>query len=1026
MFTFAIVLNHNFNQFMKKKLVFILMSLLFVVGAYAQRMVTVQGVVTDATFKEPVIGANIVVKGTTLGTICDVDGKYVLENVPADGTLVFSFIGMKTVEVKVDGKTTVNVELSDDVQKLEDVVVIGYGTSKAKDLTAPISVVKSDQIASQATTSPMSALQGKVPGMNVVSSGAPGSGPKVTIRGLGSFGDTSPLYVVDGMFYDNINFLNNSDIQEISVLKDASAAAIYGVRAANGVVIITTKKGKRNTKARITYNGYVGVQTATNVLDMANSHEYATLVLEANRQAYEPLVKASIEKFGGNYDSLTFGADTDWYDELLRPALMTNHGVDIAGGSEKATYAVGVNYLYQNGIMDTRNSYNRLNFRANFDFEATDWLKVGSNIVISNSEQYNAENSAWLAAYNMPSLIPVYDYSRSDDEAFPEKFASPQQIGLTNNFSNPVAIAKYNNNSLNENFQVMANFFAELNLIPNKLKFKTSYSQDFSLIRGRVYVQPYLVSSLQQNSESRLTKTDTNYYNYIWDNTLTYTDSWGSHNLNVLLGQSARQEQMRKLEGKATNVPGDYDEYLYLTQGNATGREVSDDGSCYRGLSYFARASYDYAGKYLLSLTMRADGSSKYQNKWGYFPSVGAAWVMSDEDFFKKQEVIDYMKVRASWGQLGNDHVSASDGFASIVTGTSASGVFGNTTLPGFQNTSYFSWLGWEKVEEFNVGVNFAVLDSRLNVDVDYYNRMTKNAVISTTLPFSTQTLAGNNGEIENSGVDIQLNWCDKIGKDFSYYAGVNLSTLRNRVKSLNGAPYIYGGSAESRTINLVGEEMQSYYGYKVLGVYQNQAQIDADPIAKANGLEPGDFIYEDINNDQVIDDKDRQILGSNIPRLTYSFNLGFQYKNLEFSLSTFGQAGNEIYNRKRAVRYTQANFNFDKDFYDNRWTGEGSTNTYPSAKGMLKAWNNSHTNSFFVEKGNFFRIQNIMLAYNFRNIRMGGYTLPGVKLSLTADRPFTYFTSNGFTPEISQNFGWDEGVYPLAATYTFGLTIDF
>ena len=538
--------------------------------------------------------------------------------------------------------------------------------------------------------------------------------------------------------------------------------------------------------------------------------------------------------------------------------------------------------------------------------------------------------------------------------------------------------------------------------------------------------RPYLVSSLQQNSESRLTKTDTNYYNYIWDNTLTYTDSWGSHNLNVLLGQSARQEQMRKLEGKATNVPGDYDEYLYLTQGNATGREVSDDGSCYRGLSYFARASYDYAGKYLLSLTMRADGSSKYQNKWGYFPSVGAAWVMSDEDFFKKQEVIDYMKVRASWGQLGNDHVSASDGFASIVTGTSASGVFGNTTLPGFQNTSYFSWLGWEKVEEFNVGVNFAVLDSRLNVDVDYYNRMTKNAVISTTLPFSTQTLAGNNGEIENSGVDIQLNWSDKIGKDFSYYAGVNLSTLRNRVKSLNGAPYIYGGSAESRTINLVGEEMQSYYGYKVLGVYQNQAQIDADPIAKANGLEPGDFIYEDINNDQVIDDKDRQILGSNIPRLTYSFNLGFQYKNLEFSLSTFGQAGNEIYNRKRAVRYTQANFNFDKDFYDNRWTGEGSTNTYPSAKGMLKAWNNSHTNSFFVEKGNFFRIQNIMLAYNFRNIRMGGYTLPGVKLSLTADRPFTYFTSNGFTPEISQNFGWDEGVYPLAATYTFGLTIDF
>ena len=1015
---------------MKKQILTFLLVFLLPAIAFAQATKTVKGTVVDKD-NMPVIGATVRVVGTNIVTATDFDGNYVLSNVPEDATITYTYIGMSTQEVKVAGQSQINVTMAEDAQNLEEVVVIGYGSAKAKDLTAPIAVVKGDDIASIATSSPMAALQGSVPGLSITRSNAPGASPTVKIRGVGSFSNnSSPLYVVDGMFYDNIDFLNNADIEEMSILKDASAAAIYGVRAANGVIIVTTKKGAKNRPAKVTYDGYVGIQNAVNVLDMANSQEYGIMMMEADYDTYNSYFKNSIDKFGGSYadpdfHNWTYGADTNWYDELLRTAIITNHSLNISGGSEKASYAVGLNYLYQDGIMDTdNNDFKRLNLRAQIDYDAYDWLKVGANVVVSNATQNSPNLNAWQLAFNMPGIIPVY--SDANTQAFPEKFASPQQIGLTNNFSNPVAIAKYNNNSLNENFQVMANFFAELNLIPNKLKFKTSYSQDFSLIRGRVYVQPYLVSSLQQNSESRLTKTDTNYYNYIWDNTLTYTDSWGSHNLNVLLGQSARQEQMRKLEGKATNVPGDYDEYLYLTQGNATGREVSDDGSCYRGLSYFARASYDYAGKYLLSLTMRADGSSKYQNKWGYFPSVGAAWVMSDEDFFKKQEVIDYMKVRASWGQLGNDHVSASDGFASIVTGTSASGVFGNTTLPGFQNTSYFSWLGWEKVEEFNVGVNFAVLDSRLNVDVDYYNRMTKNAVISTTLPFSTQTLAGNNGEIENSGVDIQLNWSDKIGKDFSYYAGVNLSTLRNRVKSLNGAPYIYGGSAESRTINLVGEEMQSYYGYKVLGVYQNQAQIDADPIAKANGLEPGDFIYEDINNDQVIDDKDRQILGSNIPRLTYSFNLGFQYKNLEFSLSTFGQAGNEIYNRKRAVRYTQANFNFDKDFYDNRWTGEGSTNTYPSAKGMLKAWNNSHTNSFFVEKGNFFRIQNIMLAYNFRNIRMGGYTLPGVKLSLTADRPFTYFTSNGFTPEISQNFGWDEGVYPLAATYTFGLTIDF
>ena len=1003
---------------------------LAVIPVVAQTDLHVTGKVIDGSGIE-VIGASVVVKGTTNGSVTGVDGTFSISVPSEKSVLQISFIGYESQEIIVGKRRTFEITLLENSQMLEDVVVVAYGTQSKATLTGSLVSADTKKLAKAPVASITNVLAGSLPGVSSVqTTGQPGQdAADIKIRGVGSLTSSNPLVLVDGVERE-FSQIDPNEIENFSVLKDASATAVFGVRGANGVILITTKRGTIG-KPTISFSSLTGLQQPMNYVEQTGSYEFARFWNikmrndgETDRKKY--FTREDIEAFRTGSDPIMH-PNSDWRKMVFNKFfLQTKNNINISGGTDNLRYFVSLGYLYQNGIMDTRNNYNRLNFRANFDFEATDWLKVGSNIVISNSEQYNPENSAWLAAYNMPSLMPVYDYTRSDDEAFPEKFASPQQIGLTNNFSNPVAIAKYNNNSLNETFQVMANFFAELSLIPNKLKFKTSYSQDFSLIRGRVYVQPYLVSSLQQNSESRLTKTDTNYYNYIWDNTLTYTDSWGSHNLNVLLGQSARQEQMRKLEGKASNVPGDYDEYLYLTQGNSTGREVSDDGSCYRGLSYFARASYDYAGKYLLSLTMRADGSSKYQNKWGYFPSVGAAWVMSDENFFKKQHAIDYLKVRASWGQLGNDHVSASDGFASITTGTSASGVFGNTTLPGFQNTSYFSWLGWEKVEEFNAGVNFALLDSRLNVDVDYYNRITKNAVISTTLPFSTQTLAGNNGEIRNSGFDIQLNWSDKIGKDFSYYAGMNLSTLRNRVKSLNGAPYIYGGSAESRTINLVGEEMQSYYGYKVLGVYQNQAQIDADPIAKANGLEPGDFIYEDVNNDQVIDDKDRQILGSNIPTLTYSFNLGFQYKNLEFSLSTFGQAGNEIYNRKRAVRYTQANFNFDKDFYDNRWTGEGSTNSYPSAKGMLKAWNNSHTNSFFVEKGNFFRIQNIMLAYNFRNIRMGSYTLPGVKVSLTADRPFTYFTSNGFTPEISQSYGWDEGVYPLAATYTFGLTIDF
>ena len=845
---------------------------------------TVKGVVLDQS-NQPVIGASVQVNGTTTGAVTDFDGNYELKNVPDNAVITFSYIGMKTKEVKATD-TTINVTLEDDLQKLDEVVVIGYGAAKAKDLTSPITVVKGEELLSVPATSPMAAMQGKVAGVNVVNSGTPGSGPRVSIRGTGSFTNSSPLYVVDGMFYDDINFLNNSDIQEMSVLKDASAAAIYGVRAANGVVIITTKKGKRNQNAKITYNGYVGVQSATNVLKMANSQQYATMLLEANYDAYVSTMKASIDRYGGSYadadfHNWTYGANTDWYNELLRKAVITNHSLGISGGSEKAVYSLGVSYLYQDGIMDADNNYKRMNFRAAVDYDATSWLKVGFNGVFSNSTQILPNNSAWKEAFNAPSIYPVYDENNA--EASPEKFASPASVGFTSNFYNPVATAQYNN-SRNENYQVLSNFYAQFNILPEKLNFKTSYSYDYTGTRGRTYIKPYYVSSWQQKSVSELTKSTTNYYNYIWDNTLTYNDRFGDHKVGAMLGYSMRQQQYRYLWGKASNVPEGKDEYLYLSQGDADGVTLGDDGYCYRGQSYFARLNYDYAGKYLLMFTMRADGSSKYQEKWGYFPSVGAAWVMSQESFMQDQKVLDYLKLRASWGRLGNDHVAASDGFASISTGNSASGVFGNTTIPGFQNTSYFSYLKWELVDETNVGVNFSTLNNRLNVDLDWYYRMTKRAVISPRLPFSNDVLAGNYGEILNTGFDISANWSDRIGNDFKYSIGLNLSFLKNEVKDLGGTDYVKGG----KTINMVGEEMNSFYGFKVVGVYQNDAECAADPVAVANGLVPGDFKYEDVNKDGVIDGNDRQTLGAYIPNLTYGLNFGLSWKNLDFELTTY------------------------------------------------------------------------------------------------------------------------------------------
>lgn len=550
---------------MRRQTLFLLFMILFSLPltVLAQGTKTVKGTVVDQN-NEPIIGATVVVKGSTIGAATDLDGNYVLNGVPEDATLVFNYLGMLPQEISAAGQSVINVKLREDAQLLEEVVVIGYGSAKAKDLTAPIDVVKEKELINVPTSSPMAALQGKVPGVNIINSGTPGEGPKVTIRGMGSFGDTSPLYVVDGMFYDNINFLNNSDIQDMTILKDASASAIYGVRAANGVVIITTKKGSRNQDAKITYNGYVGIQKATNLLEMCNSHEYATMMLEANPEAYRSIFEKSVAEFGGNMENLQFNADTNWYDELLRTAMMTNHSLNISGGTEKATYSAGMSYLAQDGIMDVENYYRRLNFRAALDYEARKWLKVGFNGVFSNSQQQLPKNAAWQQAYNTPSIIPVYD-DRRDDAVFPKKYTSPEQVGLTNNFNNPVATANYYDNR-NETYQVLTNFYAQLNLIPDKLNIRSSYSYDYSMIRGSEFTPTYYVGTNQKKEVTELTKKNTNYYKYIWDNVATYTDKWGKHSFTGMLGASMRQEQYRLLEGTATNVPEGEDVWKYIAR----------------------------------------------------------------------------------------------------------------------------------------------------------------------------------------------------------------------------------------------------------------------------------------------------------------------------------------------------------------------------------------------------------------------------------------------------------------------------
>lgn len=925
----------------------------------------VKGTVVDKV-NQPVIGASVHVNGTNLGTMTDVDGNFTISNAPDNAVLTFSYVGMVSKTVKAaDGQ--MKIELADDVQNLEEVVVIGYGAAKAKDLTAPIEVVKGEKLIATPSSSPMTALQGKVAGVNIVNSGTPGDGPTVTIRGLGSFGNTTPLYVVDGMFYDNINFLNNADIQDLTIMKDASAAAIYGVRAANGVVIITTKKGAKNQDAKVTYNGYVGFQKATNVLEMCNSHEYATMLTEADKSAYSYMFENSIKNWGGNMNDLTFGADTDWYSELLRTAMITNHSLSVTGGTQKTAYAVGMSYLAQDGVMDVENYYRRLNFRASLDFDATNWLKVGFNGVFSNGDQRVPNNNAWQQAFNAPGIYPVYDTTR-DSKIYTGGYASPEQIGVTNNFYNPVATANYFD-SKNDTYQVLSNFYAQFQLVPDRLNFRTSYAYDYANTKGVAFTPIYCVGAVNQhNDQTSLTKSESTYKKWVWDNVLTYNQTFDKHHFNAMAGFSMRNERYYFLTATAKNVPEGKDAYKYLNLGSKEGVTVSDDGSLYRGLSYFARLGYNYADKYMLTATFRADGSSKYNEKWGYFPSVGAAWVISNEDFMADQNVFDYLKLRASWGKLGNDKIAASAGFASTKP---VRGVFGNTVLDGYTYESNFSWLSWEVVNETNVGLNFATLNNRLSGDIDWYYRKTENAVISPTIPMQNTTIAGNYATILNTGVDLSLNWADKISKDFSYNVGFNIGYLHNEVKSLlDNLSIIKGG----KTVQKVGEKMNSYYGYKVIGIYQTPEECAADPIAVANKLVPGDFKYEDVNGDGAIDGRDKQCLGSYVPDVTYGFNLGFQWKALDFNISCYGQAGGELWNRKRALRYAASNYNFDRAQYENRWHGAGTSNTDPSAAALIKGWNVSDSNqaSYFVESSDYFRIQNITLGYSFRNIKLG------------------------------------------------------
>ena len=995
-----------------KRLATIFLLCLMSSALFAQN-IQVQGTVLDNE-GYPQIGAGVFQKGTSNGTVTDLDGRYSL-SVPADAVLVYSFQGFSDVEEAVNGRVTIDVTMNLDSQFLEEVVVVGYGVQKSKDLTAPIVTVKGDALSKQAAANPMSALQGMVAGVQIIQSGAPGAGPSVKVRGVGSIGDyASPLYIVDGTFVDNIDFLSNNDIESLTVLKDASAAAIYGVRAANGGVLGATKKGSHDHLS-VSYDGYAGVQVPVNIMKLCNTEQYVELLNLANSNTIG----------WTDRNAADYPGSTDWYKELVHPAATTSHALDFSGASDKTNYSVGLSYLYQDGIMNhSNNDYNRINIRARLDQQMTSWLKVGINSVFSRYSKHNYNGNAFYQAFINP---PVYNvYNESNEAAYPEKFDSPQLYGFGNAYGNPVAFAKYCDDS-DKGFKEVLSAYAEFSILPSKLSFKISYNLDYSQWDQQNYTPESYVGGSQGTSVSVLSKTFGYGVNQILDNVLTYTDRKGRNDFSVMLGQSTRSQFSSWLNGRVNSVPDFDDQSKYLVNGSYKNQTATDGASRYNGLSFFARGTYNYDGRYLATLTFRADGSSKYQQKWGFFPSIGLGWNISDEAFMKNQNVVDYLKLRASWGMLGNDNVPANSIVTVGSTGVGSSAVFGDTLVDGMgAQTVYQNFLRWEVVNEANVGLDFGFLDNRLTGELDLYNRVTDNVVFEAPIATGggTVNLLANNGKVLNQGIELSLNWADKAG-EFSYKLGMNATFNRNRVLELEGRDYIPGASVAGNyaTRTMVGYPIGAFWGYEIDGVYASEGQALRDPVSQTI-KDAGYFKYKDQNGDNVINEEDKTYLGSAMPWMVLGINFGFNWKNLDFSILLNTQVGNKILNAKRMQRGTFTDANYDLDFYKNCWRDDNKSNVYPSPEAASTSFI-QQANDFYVEDASFFRIQNVQLGYSFTGMKWA----KSIRLYISAQRPLSLFRYNGFITEIGGSpisSGIDSSVYPMQAIYTAGVNFNF
>lgn len=984
----------------------LLVFFLFIHTAIAQQSLTVRGTVSDAATGEALIGVSVKLKGTTQGTSTDATGAFSMR-APSNATLVITYIGYQTREVPINNQTNLTIKLSSSAKELEQVVVVGYGTQRRSQVVGSVGSVKGAEITKQPVLTAAQGLQGKTSGVQITATGQPGSQPQVRIRGINSItGDPNPIYVVDGVITTDVRNISSSDIQSIEVLKDASSQAIYGSRAGNGVILITTKAGRAG-KMTVNLNTYGGFRTYTSKVDMADAKTYAAYTNEA----------LAYDNNAALFDLNNLPYNTDWFDEITRKGAVQNYDVNISGGTEKTTYYFSAGLFKDNGIVKGQD-YTRGNVRLNNEYRLTKYLKLGHNLTLTY-DKWNNKPNEFADAYRMAPTVPVRNADGS--------YGYLQQLSV----ANPIAALDYTNDSKNQ-VRLQGNAFAELTPIKG-LTLRSSFNFNRYDNNQLIYTPVYSVFSGQENKISNLNNLKNNDFYYIINNQATYNKTIDKHELNVTAGYTAERDRFNKFQVSVKDVPAQKNLW-YINQGDPNTLTYNADdngGSLTRRASAFGRLTYTYDRRYNISGVIRRDGSSNFPEgqKWGTFYSVGASWIISEESFMKNQEIFNDLKLRAGYGKVGNDNVSTN---LSVLNGVSQSGnySFGGDSYPVVTGITFNqikdAKATWEPTEGIDAGLEFSTLKARLSGEVSYYNKKTDayvNVTYPSTLGDVDNTVYSRAATVRNKGVEFNLNWRDRASADFNYHVGFNITFNKNNVDKVTGNLQLKDGSlgnGEIVTYTVVGQPIGSFWVYNATGIYKTQAEVDATP--HITGAQPGDLIYADTNGDGVINDNDRIFVGSYQPKTYYGFNAGFEYKQFDFSIDCYGNAGNKIYNGKKAVRL--GNDNIELDRASNRWSPSNPNGTEPRASNAIPK-----PSTYYVESGNFFRVNNITL----------GYTVPASKLKIgdsqlrfyaTAQNPFIIKSYSGYTPELPGSRATDAGIelniYPVFTTYMFGVNFSF